>query len=60
VKLDPTILLNEFTESIEKFKKDREKRKRETILRLGGKNGYSAPFDRILLKINRNTSHFLR
>ena len=41
--------LNEFTESIKQFKKIERKEKGEISFALEGKNGYSSPFDRILL-----------
>ena len=41
--------LNEFTESIKQFKKIERKEKGEISFALEGKNGYSAPLDRILL-----------
>jgi len=41
--------LNEFTENIKLFKKIEKKEKGEISFALEGKNGYSAPFDRILL-----------
>jgi hypothetical protein len=41
--------INEFTESIKLFKKIEKKEKGEISFALEGKNGYSAPFDRILL-----------
>jgi len=41
--------INEFTESIKKFKKIEKKEKGVISFALEGKNGYSAPFDRILL-----------
>ena len=41
--------LNEFTESIKQFKKIERKEKGVISFALEGKNGYSAPFDRILL-----------
>jgi len=41
--------LNEFTESVKQFKKIEKKEKGEISFALEGKNGYSAPFDRILL-----------
>lgn len=41
--------INEFTESIKKFKKIEEKERGKLSFALEGKNGYSAPFDRILL-----------
>jgi len=41
--------LDEFTESIKQFKKIEKKEKGEISFALEGKNGYSRPFDRILL-----------
>ena len=41
--------LNEFTESIKQFKKIERKEKGVISFALEGKNGYSSPFDRILL-----------
>jgi len=41
--------LNEFAESIKLFKQIEKKEKGEISFALEGKNGYSAPFDRILL-----------
>ena len=41
--------LNEFTENIKQFKKIEKKEKGEISFALEGKNGYSAPLDRILL-----------
>jgi len=41
--------LNKFTESIKQFKKIERKEKGVISFALEGKNGYSAPFDRILL-----------
>ena len=41
--------LNEFTESIKLFKKIEKKEKGEISFALEGKNGYSAPLDRMLL-----------
>ena len=41
--------LDEFTESIKQFKKIERKEKGKLSFALEGKNGYSAPFDRILL-----------
>jgi len=41
--------LNEFTEDIKLFKKIEKKEKGEISFALEGKNGYSRPFDRILL-----------
>ena len=41
--------INKFTESIKKFKKIEEKERGKISFALEGKNGYSAPFDRILL-----------
>jgi len=41
--------INEFTESIKKFKKIEKKEGGKISFALEGKNGYSAPFDRILL-----------
>ena len=41
--------LNEFTESIKQFRKIERKQKGKLSFALEGKNGYSAPFDRILL-----------
>jgi transposase len=42
--------LNEFTETIKQFKKIERKEKGVISFALEGKNGYSAPFDRILLE----------
>ena len=41
--------INEFTKSIKQFKRIEKKEKGEISFALEGKNGYSAPFDRILL-----------
>ncbi|HUU50497.1 MAG TPA: IS110 family transposase [Nitrospinota bacterium] len=41
--------LNEFTETIKQFKKIERKERGKISFALEGKNGYSAPFDRILL-----------
>ena len=41
--------INEFTESIKQFKRIEKKEKGVISFALEGKNGYSAPFDRILL-----------
>ena len=41
--------LNEFRKTIKQFKKIEKKEKGEISFALEGKNGYSAPFDRILL-----------
>jgi len=41
--------LNEFRETIKQFKKIEKKLKGEISFALEGKNGYSAPFDRILI-----------
>ena len=41
--------INEFTESIKKFKKIEKKERGKISFALEGKNGYSAPLDRILL-----------
>jgi len=41
--------INEFSESIKKFKKIEKKERGKISFALEGKNGYSAPFDRILL-----------
>jgi len=41
--------LNEFTETIKQFKRIEKKEKGEISFALEGKNGYSAPFDRILI-----------
>jgi len=41
--------LNEFTESIKQFKKIEKKEKGEISFALEGKNGYSAPFDQLLI-----------
>ena len=41
--------LDEFTESIQQFKRIEKKEKGEISFALEGKNGYSRPFDRILL-----------
>jgi hypothetical protein len=41
--------LNEFTESIKLFKQIEKKERGKISFALEGKNGYSAPFDRILL-----------
>jgi len=41
--------LDEFMESIKQFKKIEKKEKGEISFTLEGKNGYSRPFDRILL-----------
>jgi transposase len=43
------INLNEFTESIKQFKKIEKKERGKISFALEGKNGYSAPLDRILL-----------
>jgi len=41
--------LDEFTKSIKQFKRIEKKEKGEISFALEGKNGYSAPFDRILI-----------
>ena len=41
--------LSEFTKNIKLFKQIEKKEKGEISFALEGKNGYSAPFDRILL-----------
>ena len=41
--------INEFTESIKLFKKIEKKEKGEISFALEGKNGYSAPFDQLLI-----------
>ena len=41
--------LIEFTQTIKQFKKIEKKEKGKISFALEGKNGYSAPFDRILL-----------
>ena len=48
--------LDEFTESIKQFKKIEEKEIGKISFALEGKNGYSAPFDRLLIKKERKGS----